>query len=379
MSFENLTDICEIIKGKSFEDIKVWAAENNIVVKETTNEKLQDLYLLSLDKDFQGIPSNIQLQANGIIFQKETNKLIVACQPKMVSVGTVEELETIVQQRRTSDRDSIRVEYCEDGTMMRLYYYNDQWWTATSRCIDGKESFWCSDNTFDELFWNVFDKNLLIKMNKEATYIFVLLHKDNRIVVKHKFNTLVYAESVNINTLERFFDDVLRNVDYIRLPKWIPRFEAKKFESYFHFFKRGILIKAKKDNGCYDLYKMDFPQYSEQKTIRGNVPQMRMRYLELLSDEKSLKLLEIYYPENRFMFRMIKQALLQQVKQIHKLYIDSHVKHTEQVTEENMYYRTLRQLHAQYKTTNKPIKFSDVYNKVFSLNKSILIQFLGWQ
>ena len=79
------------------------------------------------------------------------------------------------------------------------------------------------------------------------------------------------------------------------------------------------------------------------------------------------------------MFTFIKASLLKLVKTVYKLYVDSHIKHTVQVTDENPYFRTLRQLHAQYKITQKPIGFTDVQDKIFSLDKNVIKKLLAWE
>jgi hypothetical protein len=103
-----------------------------------------------------------------------------------------------------------------------------------------------------------------------------------------------------------------------------------------------------------------------------------MRYLELLSSPDDLKSFEMFYGENKYMFNFIRIAIIKMIKEVHKLYIDSHIKHSIEVKEGNMFYRTLRQLHAQYKITNKPISFEDVQNKIYSLDKNIIKKFLNW-
>ena len=79
------------------------------------------------------------------------------------------------------------------------------------------------------------------------------------------------------------------------------------------------------------------------------------------------------------MFTFIKASILKLVKTVYKLYVDSHIKHVIEVKDDNMFYRTLRQLHAQYKKTNKPIGFIDVQEKIYSLDKSVIKRLLSWE
>ena len=147
----------------------------------------------------------------------------------------------------------------------------------------------------------------------------------------------------------------------------------------YHPFKRGFIVKVyDEQNKNWYAYKYDFPEYTYVKSIRGNVPQIRYRYLELLKTPETLVNFEKLYNENMFMFQMIKNSLVKLCKNIHRLYIESHVKHTTKVDESHIYYQTLRQLHAYYKTQNQTVTFDVVKEKVNSMEKHVLRKLLGW-
>jgi hypothetical protein len=172
-------------------------------------------------------------------------------------------------------------------------------------------------------------------------------------------------------------------INSIRRPKQILNFDVNLFvqepETYFNQTKRGLILKIyDEQNQRWNCYKYDFDAYKMVKSIRGNVPQIRMRFLELLSEPNNLLMLEYHYQEHKFLFAMIKNGINNVCKQIHKLYVDSHIKHNVQVQEDNKFYRTLRQLHAQYKITNTPITLKDVENKIISLDKNVIKNLLDW-
>jgi hypothetical protein len=261
--------------------------------------------------------------------------------------------------------------------MMRLYNHNNIWYTATTRCIDAKTSFWTSNKNFDTLFWEIFDKSLLEGLDKNYTYVFILLHKENRIVIKHNVNILVYISRIHNLSLEEDHTNMFYNIYGIRRPKMIEPYNLS--EAFSNKFKRGIIVKIlDKTINVWNIYKLDFDKYKSIKTIRGNVPDLRMRFLELLNTPEDLRFFEMFYGENKYMFNFIRISIIKLIKEIHKLYIESHIKHSIEVKEGNIYYRTLRQLHAQYKITHKPISFEDVQNKLYSLDKNIIKKFLNW-
>lgn len=372
----NLSDVLEFVGNKPFCDVVATAAENDLVIKQG-GEELVDLYLLVVnkDKDSSKNLTPLQKQSNGLILEKDTNHIVCACQPKIIDVG-MEDLPMVLK-----DGVRTRLEYCEDGTVMRLYCRGGVWYTATTRCVDARKSYWSSDKTFDDLFWDVFDRSMLDGLDKNSTYIFVLLHKENRIVVRHNINMLIFVCRVDNVSLVEYYHNVFPNVRNIRRPKQAvgETVETLNMERCYHPMKRGIVVKVLHGaKGGWSAYKIDFAKYKEIKEIRGNVPHIRMRFLELLKDEDSLKQLEENYVEHQRLFNLIRQSLRKQVKTIHKLYIDSHVKHLKTVTEDDVYFRTLKQLHAQYKKTNKPITFEDVHDRINHLDKNVLKKFLGW-
>ena len=414
MSIIDVSDICQFVNENSFDKVRDFLEANDMCVKQN-----EDLYLLANNNN-QYIkreelllekvgpkPSkkeecqkegqeegqeeikeecqitNVKLnkfknQCNGLIFERSTNEIVCICQPKITELECHTDAINLVKQNYNSN---IRLEYCEDGTIIRLYNYNNTWYTATTKCIDANNSFWSSKKNFDTMFWEIFDSTLLPTLDKNFTYFFVLLHKENRIVVKHNVNMLVYISRIDNKSSKEDYGNVFLNVYGIKRIKYINVNEfLNTSEDYYNKFKRGIIIKIQDaTTGYWDVYKYDFKMYTLIKSIRGNIPEIRMRYLELLKKPETLDLLEKFYSEHYFMFTFIKASLLKLVKTVYQMYVESHIKHTIEVKEDNLYYRTLRQLHAQYKTTNRSISFVDVQTKIYSLDKKIIKKFLEWQ
>lgn len=401
-----LSDLVSFVSDKPFDTLKPLLNEQSLHIKikkgekENTQDPQGNLYLVALDKsveqdysksDSENLEKHVteftplMRQGNGIIFEKNTNKIVSVNNNKIYSLDKLSDLQSVLEKRGiketllTTNNKDIRVEFCEDGTVMRLYNYQDKWYTATTRCLDARMSYWSSNKTFDAMFWEVFDKACLAKLDPAYTYIFVLLHRDNRIVVSHKRNSLVYISRIHNVSLDEDFGNIFYGISCnIRRPKVMPMLNINN-KLVLNPYKRGIIVKLfNKDTNSWDIYKIDFEEYSTIKSIRGNVCHIRMRFLELLSEPDTLSLLEKYYPEHSFLFAMIRNSLGGLTREIHKLYVDSHIKHSVQVAETNVYYKTLKQLHGQYKRTNKPIDYDDVTAKLYSLDKNVLRRFLGW-
>jgi hypothetical protein len=376
----DISDVLSNIKDKDFETIKSDLDECGVLVRDYSSgnnkdENIKKLYLVVVKKEIEenNDLTDVQRQANGVIFEKETNKVVAMCQNKMQNVSDLNELNDV-------SGHFVRTEYCEDGTMIRLYNYNDHWYTATTRCADGRMSFWSSNKTFDEMFWETFDSSLLDNLDKSYTYTFVLLHKENKIVVHHKYNTLIYISRISNVTFQEDYKNIFYGMSRnIKRPQVVEKQELQQIDESLKPNKRGLLIKVyKKEQNKWNVYKYDFPMYKTIKEVRGNVPDIKYRYLELLNDPISLMFLEKYYPEHKFLFNMIKHSIKKVVTFVYKLYVESHIKHSTKVQEDDKYYRTLRQLHAQYKTKNEAIRYEDVEKKIYSLDKHVLKSYLDW-
>jgi len=367
----SLIDVSEVksfIQGKTFDEIKESAGAQGLRVRELSTQKA--LYLLIADNS-ENDTNPLHIQANGIILEKETNKIVCMCQNKFLPLSSPsEQIETL-----TKLYPKYSLEYCEDGTLIRLYNYGGTWMTSTTKCIDAKFSYWKQrDQTFDSMFWNLFKYNTA-DLNTDYTYVFVLISQDNRIVVNHASDSLIFVSKINNN--DQIETSTEPSFDFRETEK-IEANGNLKLDDHFNSDKRGLLIKFYDTDGKSILYKYDFKPYSRLKEVRGNVPLIRMRYLELLNNPSAIKMLEENYNEHTFLFQMAKHQLTNLYREIHQLYFDSHIKHAITVDDSHKFHRTLKQLHAQYKTTGRPITLEEVKNKVNTLDPNVLRQFLNW-
>ena len=428
--------VFDFVKNKSFEEIKTICQQEHIKIRELDNEDSNQLYLLVLDEDlllrnsdyyktlsekietnqtelnlakengnledYKSIleilkkerqdlsnyltqtkltnqMSDLQLMLNGVILEKETNSPVCMCYKRMFDVSTkVDEIETLKY-------NNITVEYCEDGTVMRLYHYQNQWFTATRRCIDAKYSYWSGLQNFNEMFWDIIeDKELFLsKLDKNLTYFFVLKHMDNRIVIKNQESSLVYLGSVNNLTLEES-DKLLysqHNITTTERANLLDSFNGEENVNLSNLVyklknnsKRGLIITTNDGN----KYKLDFEEFTYLKELRGNTPYVRMRILELLSNKEKLSSFMQNYSEYTMTYTMITMKLNELVKYIHKLYIDTHVKRRFVIDAENINFKVIKQLHNKFKETKTPIMYNDVEGILEKTQPYYLKTLLGW-
>lgn len=384
-TYISIDNIENLIKTTiSFDNVKEIATESGIQVRESNEEPLDKLYLLVAQRDTSEL-SPLQLECNGLILEKETNKIVCMSQNKFININKDTSQVTQIENIK-SVHSRFRMEYCEDGTVIRLYNYNNTWYTATTRCIDARKSYWSSDKTFNDMFWEIFDTSNynLENLEKNNTYMFILIHKENRIVVNHKYNNLIYIGRINNDTKEEDFTNYFYNEDPRRCVRRTKNIDITSvinypLDDYYLPDKRGIILKfLNTSNNSWNLYQYDFNHYTQIKEVRGNVPLIRMRYLELLGDLDKLEMLETNYPEHKMSFTMVKHCMNKLYTEVHNLYYQSHIKHSVTVEETHKLYRTLKQLHGQYKKQGTIITIEEVTKKINSLDKNIIKTLLGW-
>jgi len=334
-------------------DLKQELFKNYIKIKENEN-----LFLVYSAKT--NTKSDLQLECNGLIFEKKTLKLICANQMYFIENSTTENI--------------VSMEYCEDGTLLRLYNYNNEWFLATSKCIDAENSYWTSTLSFKQLFYELFLEKDLEKLNKTLTYLFVLKHIENVQVIKHAKNSITYIGNFDKSFKES--DTLFKDNSNIQISEKITLEENfDDLEKFYKNTKRGILIKYSNNQ----IYKYDFKEFDFLKQIRGNTQHIRTRYIELLKDPPKLVILIDYYSSlYHFLFEMIRYSLNNVICDIYKTYVDTHIKHLYKINNEHCYIKIIKQLHSQYKISEKSIKLVDVYNKVALLNTIDITTLLEW-
>lgn len=116
------------------------------------------------------------------------------------------------------DWNSARVEDKLDGSLIRLYYYNDSWRVSTQGVFDANECETYSPHvvegpmksTFGKLFWEAFAKTNvpLDSLNKKYTYTFELTSPYNRIVIEYDDTSIWHIGTRDMDTLQELDIDI---------------------------------------------------------------------------------------------------------------------------------------------------------------------------
>lgn len=425
-----------VTNGGKFEELKPKAEENGLLVRELkAYEYSKSLYLLA-SKEAVGV-SKLHDSANGAIFEKDSNSLVAECVNLLYEDLEPEELNTLLKEGCETEKVmndegqdiysdnpvNYHIEFAEDGTMIRLYNFKGEWHTATTKCIDARNSYWLTDNySFNEMFYDGLQApDLPNQLNPDYTYCFILKHPLNRLVMKHNTAELVFVSKINNSTGKEtlvldqehqgeaeLYKQVKQTVilpctiedTYTVTENWADSMEYEETRTVTvetstqtntnwtkqeldnmiaraeaSGFKGILLVKHNGDTGKYTRIMYETKWYKEIKDVKGNTPNVEKRWLELYREddiEKSKRFVSVY-PEYYQKFRDLEELLKSTVNELYKTYLQTHVFKDYRIDESNKYFKSVKRLHGIYmrsKSEERPKGEPITYDKTLDLFKS---------
>jgi hypothetical protein len=348
--------------------------EKDLIIKEDDN-----LFLVSYpNNNEEGVSDPLVNSCKGVIFQKSPLKIVCYTFSKTQDCDIND--ETTLQ---SLDFKSFRTEELIDGSFMKLYYVDGNWNVSTNRCINPKKANWNNYKTFYDMWEEAriesnIDYNTL---DTSCVYGFVLCHPQNRIVSKYQSPHLVYISKFNmkekhelpINVTDLTEPNEQNETNETNEPQDILKHNiiSKQFEfnslaemvdsiKEMPFWCRGISIisKERNDQGEYDRYIIENPEWIKIKNIRGEKRSMIERYIELSrTDIETFNLFNKYFPE----FSWIDVKMEQLSQMVLWLYESFYINKTTSFINPK-YWELINELHNLYIFTSEPISIHVVRN-----------------
>lgn len=101
------------------------------------------------------------------------------------------------------DWNSAKIYEKLDGSLMTLYYYDNQWVVASSGSPDASGPVLGAETTFKDLFWDVWNGlGYKLPNNTNQCFMFELMTLDNRVVVRHPESRLVLHGARRLDNFE---------------------------------------------------------------------------------------------------------------------------------------------------------------------------------
>lgn len=218
-----------------------------------------------------------------------------------------------------SNVDDYHYMYSYEGTVVRLFYFNDKWNVSTMRKLNAYKSRWGSNQSFGQHFENIMNAKTANKLNdwydtlnKDFTYTFILTSTShNRIVCLPHDEKLVFTGSFdkegnyhyNMNEPMYFESPKYKQYSKEELEQHLFNIDIKKYQGLF-----GYSIKT---NTFIKLYNSN---YLNAKLLRGNEPDLRKRYLQTLHDDDLHRRFRENFSDHSRLFRRLDGSVHSLVK-----------------------------------------------------------------
>ena len=171
------------------DELKTFVESETYKLKVKEDTKYPNLCIIINNHESNSIEPFVRF-CNGIILEKNSLKIVCITFNKSLEEDTVDN-ELL--------NGNLYVENCYEGTLMRLFCYNDEWILSTKKMINAQRAKWISTKNFNELFTETLEnKNITDVLNKENCYSFILAHQENNIVIKYPVNGIIHISTYNL-------------------------------------------------------------------------------------------------------------------------------------------------------------------------------------
>lgn len=268
-----------IINNSNWKELLTSAPYN---LKITEEDNLVLFKYSQIDSDFS---NPIVKESRGIILEKDTWNIIAYAFNKFFNFGEI--------YADDIDWDSAIVTSKEDGSIIKVFYYNNKWRVATNGTINAYKAQLNSGKfkTFGELF-DVAAENSGLDyslLDKKYTYIFELVSPYAQIVCPQNETKLFHIGTRN--NITGFEEEIDINIEKPKLYKLSSLDDCISMVKTFDFTKEGFVVRDKK----YNRIKIKSEDYIKVHRLANNGSLTKERAIELIR-ENDLDEFFTYFP-----------------------------------------------------------------------------------
>lgn len=271
-----------------------------------------------------------------------------------------------------------------EGSLIRLFYFNNKWFMSTHRKLNAFKSKWASKDSFGTCFKRALevevqnnkdlsdtlpnnDNSLLERfqetLDKEKQYMFLVRHTDeNRIVCEapetptlYHVGTFVNGELVMTEDCKIPYPKKHQFNDLNDLLNHVDNIDIRKLQGIICFTPNNKQIKI---NHC---------DYNDLFRARGNEPSIKFRYLQVRMNTKITDMLFHLYPNMAETFDEIENNIYDVCKNIYNAYVQRFIKKrfVTVPTEEFVVVRECHSWHEENRVSNRITldKVIQIFNK----------------
>jgi len=338
------------------------------------------LYILNYNND-----SNIDINVvedeailkriRGSIYDSETKELVVSTSCFCDEMTPEEFEEQILSDESIMSEKKLMFRSYE-GSLIRVFKYKEKIYISTHKKLDAFNSKWCSTNSFGYLFKHALSRMLFMhgvdvnkyieSLTENYVHTFLLRNsKENRLVCNYPSrdeDTFVYYVGSYEMGKVQFIPSFFSKNSYIPIPYFNDDIKnvPEKVRKMNYKFEQGVLVMFESGRTIKVLNNL----YNKYKNVRGNTPNIILRYLELRNNKEEQRILENLFPEYIQEFESINHKLFDVASFITRQYINRFIRKRYSVVPPCQYVIT-KQLHEWHK--------QDRDNNIISINKTLSV------
>lgn len=318
---------------QSFEILKEECLKRHIVVKEYN---WNDLAVLSYHHIKSDSRDPLVQECRGVVIDKTTMRIV--CRP-------FNKFENYVPENHAKTLEGKKYEFRAklDGTLLKVFYYNDKWWFGTRTEIDAFGVNRDSGFSFISLVLLSLGLESIkqlqswcdIYLDKESTHLFEIISQYNRVVIDYEATQLYYLGSVKTETGHHY------NIPYGTFPRAVRRPVVLPDD----YTAEGMLDDLNTSNNShiegYVLYIDDVPTYKFKSRLyvvhsllRNNGglsldDKLIKRYLSTIVCISEINEWCASFPEHRDLLKEIDKLFNHNVTYITNKIMDAFIEHHE--------------------------------------------------
>jgi hypothetical protein len=288
-----------------------------------------NLFMMCMS-DASDINNEVCRQATGIILEKDTYKLVHHSFPKAYEGFKESDSPCSFQEDflkiEKEETDTLCIDHYFEGSLIKLYHYNNEWNTATARHLIAAKNRWGSQVSFEKLFADCVSKTyecdlktFTDSLNPEFCYTFLIQHPDHVMTTNVATPTCFALNKVNLKTLEETLEEKGNLTTSMKTVEEIKEKSKNLTDNYlvYHLDSQG---KVK------NRVKVLNKEFLNLKEKLGNLPNIGLRYLEKISDASERLFLRSTYSQCSEIFDKVDALFHKAVKLVLYIYTQKYVK-----------------------------------------------------
>lgn len=326
---------------------------------------------------------NFIKQCRGLVFHNDT--LVMRAFPYADEFSHTE-TKVLEERLRSFGQWSFYNSY--EGALLRLFFFSGKWFLSTHRKLNAFRSKWASKDSFGTLFKKALEHeteinpefrsflkegdNILDRfqasLDKNKQYMFLVRNtSENRIVCQPPGHNESFLFHVGT-----FINSELSMTENIHIPR-PTKLTFLNIDQLLDYIENKVDPGKTQGILCFGpnntQIKILHAKYAEMYRVRGNVPSINFRYLEVRMDENLRNKLYELYPEYADTFDEMENKLYTVAKTIHESYRSRFIKKNVVVVEPEEY-RVMKACH-EWHVADRATNFVTLNKVIEELNKQL--------